>query len=125
MCCISMVGGTEPNSKERIWIDFSIDGRGRLWNRSLRKSRTVSAIASSSFVQSKSTDISVKRLRARELDEGRNGGDEFSERRSLEPASHNHLNKDSKETGASNKIFQIIAFGLWIPFSSRNVEFNI
>jgi hypothetical protein len=57
MCRISMVGGMEPNSKERTWMDFSMEGRGRFRNRSLRKSHTFCASASSSFDQSRSTDM--------------------------------------------------------------------
>lgn len=57
ICCISMVGGMDPNSKETTWIDFNIEGRDRVWKRSLRKSRTLSAITSSNLFQSKSTDI--------------------------------------------------------------------
>ena len=51
------MGGMEPNSKERTWIDFSIEGRDIVWKRSFRMSRTLSAIAWSSFDQSRSTDM--------------------------------------------------------------------
>ena len=47
----------DPNSKDKISIDLSIDGRETFRKRSLRKSRTFSAIASSSFNQSRSTDM--------------------------------------------------------------------
>ena len=57
ICWISIVGGIDPNSKVRISIDLSIDGRGRFLKRSLRKSRTLSAMAASNLDQSRSTDM--------------------------------------------------------------------
>ena len=56
------MGGMEPNSKERTWIDFRIEGRDIVWKRSFRMCRTLSAIAWSSFDQSRSTDMMCRSL---------------------------------------------------------------
>jgi len=61
-CCISIEGGIEPKSKETTWMDLSIEGRGRDWNLSLRKSLTLFASSSSSFDQSISMDMALLTL---------------------------------------------------------------